>query len=210
MTKVKTNKIILVILVLGIAMALVFILTMKPDEPAKPVIDNKSQTKQEPQSIINGWKVYQNEEFGFRVDYPENWKIKENSNQCLELTSPQTLKLIEEQKTLFDGENYGPWGADVTIYYYSSAEEEYVNKANELGAATIDELIEKDDSIEKIGEIKIDDQNAIEVTEHGEGTYYSIFVENNGHLYKIFFSNIDLKGGLSETEKQILLTIRFL
>lgn len=119
------------------------------------------------------WKVYQNKELGFRVDYPENWEIKEYNeydDQHLELTSFQTLELIEEQKALFDGEDYGHWSADIMIYYSYSVVEEYVNKANKLGATTIDELIEKDDSMEKIGEIKIGDKNAIEVIEHGEET----------------------------------------
>jgi hypothetical protein len=211
----KSKSLVLIIsLLLVVLIVLLMILVSKDYNKPKPAINNAdnnnrqtNNTNQELRPIIPGWKVYENKKLGFRIDRPENWKIKEYNDQRLELTGPQTLKLIEDGKNQSDGEYYGS-RVDIIIFYYSSIEEEYVNKANKLGATTIDELVEKDITMEKIGEMKIDNRNAIEVIEHGEGKYYNIFVENNGHLYKVFFPYRQNKEELSEIEKQILSTFQ--
>jgi hypothetical protein len=209
----KNQKLILIIALALILVATTLLLVILKFNQPKPITANNSQQtnniNKEPQSIISSWKVYENKEYGFMIDYQENWEIKEYNDQRLELTGPQILKLIKDEKNQSDGEYYGS-RVDIIIFYYSSIEEEYVNKANKLGATTIDELIEKDITMEKIGEIKINNRNAIEIIEHGEGKYYTIFVENNGYLYKIFFPSIQDKEELSETEKQILSTFQLI
>ena len=155
------------------------------------------------------WETYRNDEYGYSFKYPKGWELA-GKNENITLTSPQTLKMIEEQKAMFDGEDYGLFTSDITIYYYSSVKDEYINKTNELGATTLDELIEENVALmEKIGKIKINNQNATEVIEHGEASYYVVFIENNGHLYKIMFNNRWSKEELSEIENQILSTFKF-
>lgn len=165
--------------------------------------------------IISDWNVYQNKKYGFRIDYPSDWKIEEkisdSARQYIDLISPQTLekqKKVEEQKAR--GEFYESFASDVSIFYYSSVSEEFANKENKWGAKTLDELIKKNIEIQKIGNIQINGINGVEVIWHGEGDSYSVFIENKGYLYEIIFNNREDKTSLSDTERKIISSFRIL
>ena len=158
------------------------------------------------------WKTYTNSTYGFSFKYPKDWQLKENSGSntdqaIVSVTSPETLKKIEDQKK--NGQNFGPYAEDVSIYYYASVADEIENKANKLGATTLDELVQKNKSIQKIGTLKLGGKDAIDVIWAGESTYYTVLSVNNDHLYKILFNNIQKKANLTSTEKTILSTFQF-
>lgn len=165
---------------------------------------------------VSDWKNYENVKYGFSFKHPADWKITENpennfENPAIILASPEILKRLEEEKAMFNGENYGisDPAYNILIYYFPSTEEEIQNKANNLGAKNLDELIQRE-TMTKIGDIKINGIPAIEVTEHGEGEYYAVFIEKDGHLYKVFFSDIWQTENILAIEKKILSTFKFI
>lgn len=158
------------------------------------------------------WKTYTNSEYGFSFKYPKDWTMTEKGGSnsdasVVSITSPETLELIERNK--IDGKNYGPYSDDMSVYYYNSVADETENKNNNLGATTLDQLVEKNTMISKIGVTKLGDSQAIDATLAGEGTYYTVLATPNQHLYKVMFMNISNKDKLSSEENQILSTFQF-
>jgi len=162
----------------------------------------------------SGWQTYTNDNYGFSFQYPSNWGLTENDGinyqkSVASITSPKTQKQISDTKErLGYCEGCGP---DISFYYYPSIEEERSNKLNNLGATSIDDLIEKDTSREKLGERTIGGLNAVAIKSGGFGVYYELLIDNNGAIYEIFFNNWDLQGmQLTPIEENILNTFTFL
>jgi len=158
------------------------------------------------------WQTYTNDEYGFSFKYPSDWNLAENEGNnfdqsVVSISSVETQSAIEDQK--IDGSNYGPYSDDLSVYYYPTVSEESENVANNLGATNINQLIEKNEMIELIGTTILGGMTATEVYWGGMGKYYSILLEKDSHLYKIWFSNIDDKDELTNTEKSILSTFEF-
>ncbi len=210
MAKSNTNKIILAILMLGIAAVVAFVLTVKPN---KPIVDNKPQINQELQPIIPGWKVYQNKECGFRIDYPNNWEIKENTEnpiKIISVVSPEILKYTEENleqiKEFYSSnlDEYFAHNSDISIFYYSSLKDRH-------GVATIKELTEiNDGTIGEVGKIQINGVDAAEFIWRGEGELYAIIFEDSEYFYEIVLNRISSKKSISDTIKQILSTFQLI
>lgn len=84
LNNIKSISFLLFLSFISIALVLFFIFKNSPElVNPKPVINNTptSQSISAPQemiSIISGWKVYQNKEYGFRIDYPGDWDIEED------------------------------------------------------------------------------------------------------------------------------------
>jgi hypothetical protein len=153
------------------------------------------------------WKTYRSEKYNYEVRYPNDWVLDEKIKETVTLNSPENEKI---RKDIEAGKVYGEgYMRDIIISYYSSVSEEPENKANKFGAVTIDELIQRDILITPLGQITFAGEKAYEVSWGGFIATYSILVEKNNHLYKITFGNRD-KSELTETEKQILSTFRFI
>jgi hypothetical protein len=169
-------------------------------------IDSNEFTIKETAETAN-WKTYRNEEYNYEVKYPNDWVLDEKIKETVTLNSPENEKI---RKDIEAGKVYGEgYMRDIIISYYSSVSEEPENKANKFGAVTIDELIQRDILITPLGQITFAGEKAYEVSWGGFIATYSILVEKNNHLYKITFGNRD-KSELTETEKQILSTFKFL
>jgi hypothetical protein len=164
--------------------------------------------------ITADWKVYVNKEYQFEFKYPSSWILEEDSGtnfdkSIVSIMSSETKDSID--KTTNNVGYCAGCGPDLSVYYYSSVSEETFNKLNKLGATTIDELIDKDTTREKLGTTKIGGKEAIEVKEGGFGTYYELMIERDGALYRIFFNNWDSNGmALTGEQKAILSTFRFI
>lgn len=152
------------------------------------------------------WKTYTSEKYGFSFQYPNDWKLSENSGNNSDrsvatIVSPETQKLAQDKQVIYS--------EDISIYYYPSISDGDENATKNLGATTLEELINKDATITKIGSTEIGGKEATDVLWGGMGLYYAILVTNDSHLYKIWFSNIDNKDNLTSIEKTILSTFKF-
>jgi len=197
----------LVILLLIISLGIFYALSNY--NKSEPIANNQqnNNNSQELKPIIFGWKVYENKEYGLRIDYPAEWKM-EIINNTANLTSPETLKKIEEQKALFNGENYGPFTYDITMSYFPTILSRFNNENADL--ITLNDNIKEDITMKKLGETKINGISAIEMEFYGEDIHYGLLIEKNKHLYEIIFNNIRDKKLLTDTEKQILSTFQLI
>ena len=153
-----------------------------------------------------GWKTYTNSNHGYSFKYPTDWILTEHEDNSISAMSPETKASID--KAVAAGQIYN-YGGDMWFKYYSSVAEEAENKANNYGATTLDQLIDRDPMIEKIGNYTLGGISGYDVGRAGYGTYYSILVVRNGHLFEVYFENINTKADVTATEKKILGTYRF-
>lgn len=165
---------------------------------------------QEAQPIISGWKVYQSKRLGFRIDYPSDWGEKDSSpnySMLINFIDPQTLKYIESSKKELE-DRYGSVdsylydNSNISVIRYSSLKDIY-------GKDTIEDAIKNDSEIKKVGEIQIDGASAIETIISGESANYVIMFENKGYYYEIRLNNVSNKESISETQKQMISSFRF-
>ncbi len=86
----KSKSLVLIIsLLITITIVLITILVLKDYNKPKPVVVNNTNksnqqannNSQELKPIIPGWKVYESEEYGFRVNYPKDWSIYEDKTE---------------------------------------------------------------------------------------------------------------------------------
>lgn len=172
--------------------------------------DRATEKESESQSVISGWKLYTNAEAKFSISCPEDWTFKEDKDEYGNITvsfiSPEAAEAVRKETEDMGG-NYGASGIDFSIDYASSLAEDSSNKSNEWNAKTLEELIEKDSTVKKIGEIGLNGVRATEVGISGEAQYYGLYIEKDGRFYKIVFQRWD-KENLTEADKKILSTFK--
>lgn len=228
----KLKSLVLIIsLLLVVLFSLLMILILKGCDKPKPVVNNTNNNNQqnnndsrELKPIISGWKVYENKEYGFRIDYPGEWKARENEKNfnsnmnVVNLISPDLLnpndpQILESDKEevyerirnfdLPSMDNYLTYNSDISIRRYSSLVDMH-------GANSIKELIENNNEISDVGKIKISDIEAIDFIWRGEGEEYVIIFKNNGYFYEIALNRTSSKESISGTLQQILSTFRLI
>ena len=63
--------------------------------------------------------------------------------------------------------------------------------------------------MKKVGETQIDGVSATEIIHQGQEIKYVIMFENKGYYYEIRLNNISNKESISETQKQMISSFRF-
>jgi hypothetical protein len=99
---------------------------------------------------------------------------------------------------------------DILISYFPTISD---LPGNTTKAKNLDEYILKvtnNQDVVKIGETKINDIKAIEITPTGEGSAYWLYLEKDNHIYLIAFNNVPIKKLLTNAENQILSTFKFI
>jgi len=156
------------------------------------------------------WQIYRNKEYGFEISFPEDWFFREGWHVPL-MIDTITLNSPEWEK-MRDAPIGGVYVEDIIITF---------EKITKYGVTTIDELIKKAEEDDPQlpfftpfvpeGKTTIADREAYEIVICGYGCEYTIFIEKDGYLYKIAFTKAwSDKSDLSEVERQILSTFKFL
>jgi hypothetical protein len=227
----KKSKLLMkfVLLLLALA-AIILIIVFSSYHKPKTVVNNTNDDQQtnnadqELEPIIPDWKVYESKEYGFRIDYPSDWKARGNAkdyyypSNIVNLVSPDLLNPDDPFIADYDKEEvyykinnfYDPsldeffmYNSDISLRIYSSMKDEH-------GANTIKDLIETNNEIRVIGKTKTGDVEATELIWGGEGDNYVIIAESNGYFYDIVLNRISGKEGLSDTLKQIISSFQFI
>lgn len=228
----KSKSLVLIILLFIIISAVLIIIFVLSNNKSKPTVNNTnnsqqiSNNSQELKPIIPGWNVYENKEYGFRIDYPSDWKARGNAkdyyypSNVVNLISPDLLNPDDPLIADYDKEeiyykinnfndpsldNFFMNNSDISIFYYSKSKLIDVH-----GVKTIKELIEtKDGTVDRVGKIQISGIEATEFIWRGEGESYVIIFENNGYFYEIVLNRVASKD-ISDIEKQILSTFQLI
>jgi hypothetical protein len=224
MFKDKTKLIIGLVLIIIVDLILVYTLRSKPNAVNfKPIISaistpQPSTTPQGLQASIQGWKVYQNKEYGFRINYPSEWRARETAEysflklNVVNLISPDTLNSDKEEVNNriknFESpslDNYFTYNSDISIFHYPSSK-----LKDRHGVKTIKELTEINDStVVKVGKTQIGGIDATDFLWQGEGISYVIIFENNGYFYEIVLNKMGSKD-IPDNIKQILSTFQLM
>lgn len=149
------------------------------------------------------WKTYRNDYYGYEIKYPKDWILNNENKERI------TLNNQENEKVEAGVYNEG-YMEDIIINYYSSISEELENKLNNFGATTLDELVAKNRFYGSPNKIIFAGKDAYELIAGGFGAYYSILIEKNSHLYTITFGNRSKKIALTEIDKEILNSFKFI
>ncbi len=234
--KSESKSLVLIILLLMIisVLAIVFFVLKDYNKPKPITINNNQQqtnndsnntNSQEPRPLIPGWNVYENKEYGFRIDYPSDWRARGNAkdyyypSNIINLVSPDLLNPNDPLIADYDKEeiyykinnfddpsldNFFMNNSDISIFCYSKS-----GLIDKHGVKTIKELIEaKDGTIDRVGKIQISGIEATEFIWRGEGESYIIIFENNGYVYEIVLNRTSSKENISDAIKQILSTFQ--
>lgn len=148
------------------------------------------------------WQTYSSDVYGFSFKYPSDYISIDSSGSnydqsVVNIFSPGAQKNMKEEK---------PYSESLSVYYYNSVADESENKANNLNATNINEMIQKNSMIRKNESIKVDNEDAVSVFWGGNSAYYAILIMHKNHLYKLWFGDTI---ELSPTQKTILSTFKF-
>lgn len=202
----QKNIILVIALILVLSLFAFIRINELKNKPTNEININSQEKniQNEDYDLLNtkDWQTYSNDTYGFSFKYPSDYismdKSGSNYDQSvISIFSPGAQKNMKENE---------PYSESLSVYYYNSIDDEPENKANDLKATNIDELLQKNSMIKKNESIKVDNEDAVSVIWGGNDAYYVVLVMHENHLYKLWFGDTM---ELSPTQKNILSTFKF-
>jgi hypothetical protein len=151
--------------------------------------------------VTASWKTYTNDTYGFSFKYPNDWTTEEAKSY--DKTVP-VIRIASPETTKAGGGYEGPAPFDLSVYYYSTAA-----SIDSKYSSILDYMNDKTVFVSGYNSINFAGQTAYDATEPGMGSYYTINLDKNSHIFKLFFDRKGTKADLSPTENQILSTFQF-
>ena len=148
----------------------------------------------------------------YSLEYPQDWIINKVNSIYVTLNGPENEQIKQNIKPKYHlpsglikaGQGYMD---DITIAYYSSGD-------NFAGYPTFKDWLEDVDNpnryISNVEKIELAGIETWEMKMTGSQTAYIIMVEYNGHLYQIGFNNRSDKIDLTDIEKKIIESFKFI
>ena len=219
----KSKLIIIVSVVFLIIVVLYFLYLSKLNSQTQPVSNNQTVSDSQPnipadnsqktELIPSDWKVYQNKDLGFSIDYPSDWMEKDNTLSYLpkgaNFVSPQTWDNAQANRKALE-EYYGASLEDSFNHLSGISINRYASIKEAHGEDSIENVIKNNSEVKKVGEIKVDGTNAVETIMSGEFAIYVIMFENKGYYYEIKMEGIENKESVPTIQKQMISSFRFL
>jgi|GEM_PF-779932 len=145
-------------------------------------------------SIPKDWKTYTNSTYKFSINYPSDWIVKVSESGVI-------ISNLEYTKGYSDPTNNNiDLGENVSISFYKNYKTSLTN------GETLETYISKKINFPSANKTTINKLSGYKVTENGmAGIYPGYYLISGNDLY-VISSNI---GDFSETEKQIINTIKF-
>jgi hypothetical protein len=198
-TSLKVVLLVFAIVLVGALAYLVWAANTAPD-----TADNSAATVKTTTVSTADWKTYTSTSYAYSLKYPSGWSVDSTDIANISLISPESDKQNKECISPCEGSV-----PDINIRYYASVADDEQNKGNNLGAKTLNELIQKDSLRESLGTTKLGGVSATQVLDGGFSSYYSVYAENNSHLYAVSLVRKSSKSSLSAIERAILASFKF-
>lgn len=170
----------------------------------------KKQKIEEPKLIVKNWEDYQNSFLGFSLKIPDDWKMREESDQ-ISWADPNQAKINEFAQ--YYPPLFGANALSITVKIYPKIADfakgfGLENDTSENLSAFLEKTKEQIKSTKK----EINGQSAFEAITSGmAGGQLSYLLENqNSQIYEIIFYSHEEASSLSEIEKEILESFKML
>lgn len=149
------------------------------------------------------WTTFISPMNDYSLKVPQNWIAGSLSKIYVTLNSPENEKIKQSIKPK-EMRNSG-YMDDITIAYYSSGK-------NFAGYPTFKDWLEDKNNqfISDVKKIQFVGTEAWEMIMTGSRPGYVIMVEHNGHLYQIGFNNRPDKIALTDIDKEIIESFKFI
>lgn len=158
--------------------------------------------------------VYTGPSTAFTFSYPKDWSVNQNEKDSVALSSPATLdaraNYAEGVKNQTMPADTPAISTDVFVSYYSSIDDEPINKSGKLGAKNLTELFRRDDGSEVIGDTVVDGLPAKAVLWDGMPPIYKVYISKGTGIYVVSFPKSESEDTLTPEQRSILLSLKLL
>ena len=151
------------------------------------------------------WVLFTSPMNDYSLQHPQDWIASSLGKLYVILNSPDNEKIKHDIKKKEAPSN--GYMDDITIAYYSSGN-------NFAGYPTFKDWLEDENNpnryISDVKQIRFAGTDAWEMIMSGSRTGYVIMLEHNSHLYQIGFNNRSNKTALTENDKKIIESFKFI
>jgi hypothetical protein len=141
---------------------------------------------------IKDWNLYLNNDYKFRIDYPNTFLIEEyDETQQKNYGSIIKLLVFDEKARDLGGNDMPGYYNYATISYWDDINDDYLSGGSWEGEReyeNLDDLLTDNPFIQKTRELQLNGNKAYEVAMAGHGTTFGIIMEYNNGIYRIEFS----------------------
>lgn len=166
------------------------------------ILPDGSEVKMADPNCNEGWKTYRNDKYGYEMQYPISWSILPDNN-----TNYQKYFQLVNDKNEFD----------LSIAVYDSFNDSALERVKANNITNYLEEVWNTNPANYKGDhfyqMNLNDINAYAENDfqvHSNKDQFSIFFENKGKIYKIYFLGKAKYSDLSAEEKNSLSTFKFI